>query len=132
MVRQLEKDGYLLVGDKKVTLDDVSWVQHGDSFAIVIDTLPCPNATFLARNASLLLCESTYLDEHAELARAHRHLTVSQAATIAKEAKAKQLILTHFSARYLNLRDFQTAARKIFPETHVADDLLVFPFPKGS
>ena len=50
----------------------------------------------------------------------------------AQQAGAQQLILTHFSARYQNLRDFETEARSVFPNSHVASDMMVFPFPKVS
>jgi ribonuclease Z len=132
LVKELQEKGSLVIEGRTVTLDQVSWIRHGDSFAIVIDTLPCQSAIDLARNASLFLCESTYLEEHQELARLHHHLTAKQAALIAKQAGAKELILTHFSARYQNLKAFEQEARAIFPSTYVADDFVVFPFPKTS
>jgi ribonuclease Z len=83
-----------------------------------------------ARDADLLLCESTYLDNEKLLAENHNHLTATQAAIIAKEANAKMLVLTHFSARYLDLSEFEKEAQKIFPNSFAADDLKVFPFRK--
>lgn len=132
LVKKLQADGEVVVDGKKVRLEDVSWVRRGDSIAVVIDTLPCPNAVHLSRGARLLLCESTYLDSEEDLARRYFHMTASQAAQIAKEAEAQELILTHFSARYQDLRPFEEQARKIFPNTHAADDLKVFPFPKNA
>lgn len=131
LVRTLEKDGRVQVGGRIVTLDEVSTLQSGDLFAVVIDTSFCKAAIDVARGATLLLCESTYLNEHRHLAEQHRHLTAAQAARIAKEAGAKQLILTHFSARYQDLEPFAKEARAIFPNTLVADDLKCFPFLKG-
>ncbi len=131
-VRELQEKGELMIDGKRVSLGDVSWIRRGDSFAVVIDTVRCQSALDLAREATLLLCESTYLDEHRELARSHHHLTAKQAACIAKDAGAKKLILTHFSARYQNLKPFEVEARAIFPNCEVADDLRVFPFPKIS
>lgn len=130
LVKEIQEKGFLIIDGKKVNLEQVSWIRHGDSFAIVIDTLPCQNAIDIARNASLFLCESTYLDEHQDLARKHNHLTAKQAALIAKQAGVKQLILTHFSARYQNLKAFEQEARTVFPNTYVADDFITFPFPK--
>jgi ribonuclease Z len=130
LVKEIQEKGSLVVNGKTVTLDQVSWIRQGDSFAIVIDTLPCQNAIDIARNASLFLCESTYLEEHKELAKLHNHLTAKQAAFIAKEAGARELILTHFSARYQSLKPFEQEARSIFPNTYAADDLMTFPFPK--
>ncbi len=130
-VRELEEKEALEVNGRLIHLDDVSRIRPGDSIAVVIDTRYCHQAIEIAQNARLLLCESTYLEEERDLARKHYHLTAKQAATIAKEANAQELILTHFSARYLSLKGFETEARPIFPNTHVADDLKVFPFPKN-
>lgn len=130
LVKELQEKGSLVIRGKPVSLEDVSWMRPGDSFAVVIDTLPCPQAVDIARGATMLLCESTYLDEHRDLARAHYHMTAKQAALIAREAGVKELVLTHFSARYQNLKPFEQEARAIFPHTHIADDLLTFPFPK--
>lgn len=130
LVKELQEKGFLIIDGKQVNIDDVSWIRHGDSFAVVIDTLPCQSAIDIAKGAALFLCESTYLDEHRDLARMHNHMTSKQAALIAKQAGARELILTHFSARYQNLKAFELEARTIFPNTHAADDLLTFPFPK--
>lgn len=130
LVKLLEDQGTITVDGKNISLNDVSWVKKGDIFSIVIDTSPCRAAINAAKDAKLLVCESTYLEAEKALAKKHRHLTAKQAATIAKEAGAQQLILTHFSARYLNLEPFLEEARAIFPNTDVADDLKRFPFPK--
>lgn len=129
-VKELERAGKILVDGKWVHLDDVSVVRPGDVFAVAIDTLPCPNLHRIAKNAKLFLCESTYLDEHRQLAKEHYHLTAKQAAEVARDAGAKGLVLTHFSARYQDLEAFQKEAEVIFPHTVVAEDLKQIPFPK--
>lgn len=131
-IAELQKYGFVEIGEKKVVLDDVSTIRKGESVAVVIDTRLCPQAIDLAKNARILLCESTYLEEHRELAHEHHHLTAKQAAMIAKEAHAKQLILTHYSARYLHARDFELEAQTVFPSSYAAEDLMVFPFPKNA
>lgn len=130
LVRQLEEKGSLIIGGKEVHVDEVSWLRKGDIIAIILDTRPCPNAIEIARDATILLCESTYLENKRDLAEKHLHLTAKQAALIAKEAGVEKLILTHFSARYLNGHDFEIEAREIFPNTDAAEDLKVFPFPR--
>ena len=132
MVRTLEEKGELQVEGKLIKLDDVSWIRQGDAIAVVSDTRICSSAIEISREAKILLCESTYLEEHADLADKHYHLTVRQAATIAKEANVEKLILTDFSARYLNVRDFEKEAREVFPNTEAAEDLKVFPIPRNS
>jgi ribonuclease Z len=127
IIKRLEVEGR--VGN--VSLDDVSRLRSGDIFTYIADTLSCEAAVRAARDATLLLCESTYLSSHEELAIKHHHLTAKQAAEIAKRARAKQLVLTHFSARYQDLTAFITEAAAIFPNTLIAEDLRVFPFPKS-
>lgn len=129
-VRLLEKEGKLCVGDRWVLLDEVSHIRKGDTFAYTVDTRPCKAAVDLARNAKMLLCESTYLDEEREMAKEYMHMTSKQAAEIARDANAQILVLTHFSARYRDLEEFGIEARTIFPNTFVAEDFKRIPFPK--
>lgn len=130
MVRKLEEEGTLTIQGKTVSLDEVSWVRKGESIAVVLDTRYCPNAIEIAKDTRLLLCESTYLDEERDLARRYCHLTAKDAALIAKEANAKELILTHFSARYLNAGLFEQEAKEIFPNVRAAEDLQHIPIPR--
>lgn len=129
-VRELIEKGFLDIGGERVRIEDVSWIRTGDSLAVVIDTRSCQNAIEIARGAKLLLCESTYLEEHRDLAHKHLHLTAREAAIIAKEAGVKMLVLTHFSARYLNLKEFESEAKEVFPNVFIAEDFRVFPFEK--
>lgn len=129
-VRELIEKGSITIHGNTIPVEEVSWIRTGDSIAIVIDTRYCENAVNIAKNAKILLCESTYLEQDRDLAYKHFHLTAKQAATIAKEANAHQLILTHFSARYQDLKNFEIEARAVFPNTHIAEDLKVFPFGK--
>lgn len=130
-VTELQRKGELEIEGTKITLDDVSSIRQGDVFAVVIDTRVCPQAIEIAKGAKMLLCESTYLEEERDLAHNHHHLTAKQAAGIAKEAGVETLILTHFSARYLDSRAFEVEAQKVFENSYAADDFKVFPFPKN-
>ncbi len=130
IMQQFLRDKKIIHNGREVLLEEVSHVRKGDSFAVVLDTRPCKGALHIARDANLLLCESTYLDSEKELAKSHNHLTAKEAAQLAHDAGAKELILTHFSARYLDLRPFENEAREIFPNTFAADDLKQFQFLK--
>ena len=129
-VKELEEKKVLMIEGKKVHLEEVSYLRKGNIFSIVIDTKPCKNAIELAKDAKLFLCESTYLEEHRDLAKNHLHMTAKEAAMIAKKAQVKQLILTHFSARYRDLMPFIEEARSVFEETDIAEDFKRIPFPK--
>ncbi len=132
LVRLLEEKSSLDIGGRSVSIDEVSQLVPGDVFAVAIDTRPCQAVLDVASRAQMFLCESTYLERHKHLAEKHHHLTAREAATMALNAHAESLILTHFSARYQDLSEFEIEARSIFPNTFAADDLKRFPFPKKS
>jgi ribonuclease Z len=74
--------------------------------------------------ADLVVAEATYLDADADVADAHFHMTARQAATLARRAGARRLVLTHFSQRYTDLTPFRVEAEDAFGgEVVVADDL---------
>lgn len=131
MVRELKEKGRLLVDGKAVLLDEVSETVEGDRFSIVIDTRMCQNAIDIARGAKMFLCESTYLDREKELAWNHYHLTAREAAMIAKEANVEHLLLTHFSARYRTIEEFERESRAVFPNARAVEDMSRFSFPRN-
>lgn len=121
-VGELLGKGAIEVDGRTVTLDEVSVPRPGQSMAFVMDTRRCEAAVALARNVDLLVIESTYLASHAEEARAHGHLTATEAAEIAKEAGARRLVLTHFSQRFPRTELFLEEASRIFADVHAARD----------
>lgn len=77
------------------------------------------------RGADGLVCEATYLEEEADMARQFAHLTARQAADLAKRAGVEKLILTHVSRRYRE-RDVIAEAQAVFPGAVVARDFDTF------
>src|SRR5207249_2004375 len=94
-----------------------------------MDTRPCAGAARLAERADLLVCESTYLSAEAVEAHEHFHMTSTDAATLARDAGARRLALTHFSQRYASGAQFAEEAAAIHPDTVAADDLVRVPLP---
>jgi len=106
-VGRLQRDGSLVTADgREVTLDAMSEPRRGQVFAFVMDTRFCEAALALADGADLVVCESTFLERDAGLAAAYGHMTAAQAARVAAEAGARQLVLTHFSQRYPDDAEF--------------------------
>lgn len=98
------------------------------------DTRPCAATVEHARNADLLIHEATFGDEETERAVETGHSTAREAATVARDAGAKRLLLTHFSARYSrDASALDREAKEVFRETMVARDGLEIeiPFPSG-
>jgi ribonuclease Z len=120
-VGELQRTGRF--GD--VTLEQVSEPRRGQVFAFVMDTGLCDNVYALADRADLLVIESTFLAEDAELAAMVGHLTAGQAAAVARESGVRTLVLTHFSQRYPDAGRFLDEARKEFDgEIVIAEDLM--------
>jgi ribonuclease Z len=131
LVGQLQREGKVETEDGVVTIDDVTVKKRGAAFAFVMDTRPCPGARTLVRETDLAVIESTYLDEHKDLAREHKHLTAREAATIAKEGGVLgTLVLTHFSQRYPSTKPFAEQARQVFPRVRAVRDLDRVPLPR--
>ncbi|MER6730941.1 ribonuclease Z [Streptomyces puniciscabiei] len=116
----------------EVALEDVSEVRRGQRFAFVMDTRLCAGVRALAEGCDLLVIESTFLDEDAELAVEHGHLTAGQAAAVARDAGVRHLVLTHFSQRYTEPEEFERQARAagFDGELTVAHDLQRVAVPK--
>ncbi|MFP3991262.1 ribonuclease Z [Streptomyces sp. E11-3] len=127
-VGRIQRDGVL----NGVTLDQVSEARRGQRFAFVMDTRLCDGVYALADGCDLLAIESTFLDEDAQLAADHGHLTAGQAAGVARDAGVRHLVLTHFSQRYNDPADFERQARAagFEGELTIAADLLRVPLPK--
>ncbi|MEO3973356.1 ribonuclease Z [Streptomyces sp. CAU 1734] len=126
-VGRLQRDGEL----GGVTLDEVSEPRRGQRFAFVMDTRLCDGVRTLAEGCDMLVIESTFLDEDERLATDHGHLTAGQAARVAREAKVRHLVLTHFSQRYSDPGAFERQARAagFTGELTIAADLLRVPLP---
>jgi ribonuclease Z len=132
-VGRLRQAGHLLAGGRLVKLDEVSAPRRGQRFAFVMDTRLCDAAFELADGADMLVCESTFADAEAGLARDWGHLTARQAGQIAEASGVRLLVLTHFSQRYETgpperLRD--EAAAAFNGEIVLAADLDRIPVPR--
>lgn len=98
------------------------------------DTRPSDRIVELARDADVLIHETTLGDELVERAREEGHSTPSEAAQVALKANVRLLVLTHVSARYSNPGTLLEQARKIFPETIMPNDLdrIDIPLPRDA
>jgi ribonuclease Z len=92
----------------------------GLAFGFVTDSRPLDIHRELMRNVDLLVCEGTYGDP-ADAAKAQEwgHMTFAEAATMAREAKANRLWLTHFSPGLKDPEEWLPEATAIFPESIV-------------
>jgi ribonuclease Z len=74
--------------------------RSGRRLVISGDTRPCASVVRAAKDADLLVHESTFSDDEQERALETRHSTAREAARVAREAGARRLVLTHLSSRH--------------------------------
>jgi ribonuclease Z len=96
----------------------------GKKIGISGDTMPTKELEKFFENCDYLVFDSTFLDEEKQKAQDTCHSTAKQAATLGKNARVKNLILTHFSARYKDEIGHLQEAQKIHDSVITAKDLL--------
>lgn len=111
------------------SLDVSGPLRKGRKIVYTGDTKPFEPFADFAADADIVIHEATFDDTLVERAKSDGHSTPSQAALQAKAANAKQLILTHISARYTDASLLLMQAQKIFPESIVASDFLEIDLP---
>lgn len=103
--------------------------RKGRKFVHALDTRPCRAVVELAQDADLLVHDGMFAQDLEGDALQMGHSTASQAAQVAKEAGVHQLLLSHISQRYREEQVLLQEARKIFPRTAVARDLMSVEIP---
>ena len=121
------KNGEKITLDNGTILDGKDFLgpnKAGRVVTIIYDTRATPTIAQLAQNADVLVHESTFAGNEANLAHSYYHSTAVEAAKIARDNGVKRLFLNHISARYLGAKakKLENQAQKIFPNTRLAND----------
>ena len=121
------KNGEKISLDNGTILDGKDFLgpnKAGRVVTIIYDTRATPVIAQLAQNADVLVHESTFAGNEANLAHSYYHSTAVEAAKIARDNGVKRLFLNHISARYLGAKakKLENQAQKIFPNTRLAND----------
>jgi ribonuclease Z len=126
------KAGEDIVTDEGIRLKSASATEpayHCRSYAYCSDTMVYEKIVPYIKQVDLLYHEATFLEADKKLAKLTGHSTVVQAATIAKKAGAKELLIGHFSNRYKQDETFLEQAKSVFPNTRVAQELNTYKIP---
>lgn len=98
-------------------------------YAYCSDTIYRESVIEQIKEVNLLFHEATFAQKEQARARETFHTTAAQAATIAKKANVKQLVIGHFSARYEDESVLLEEAQMVFPETILARENLCITIP---
>ncbi|MDR0921156.1 MAG: ribonuclease Z [Lactobacillales bacterium] len=120
------EDGRVINGS-----DFVGETRKGRVVTILGDTRKTNNSVILGREADVLVHESTFKKGSEKMAHQYFHSTSIQAAQVAEEAKAKRLLLTHISARYLakEAQELEREAQEVFENAKVMHDFVEIDIP---
>ena len=116
---EIEIDGKVLRPDQVL-----GEKRPGKKIGISGDTMPTRELEKFFESCDYLVFDSTFLDEIKEKAIETCHSTAKQAALLAKNANVKNLILTHFSARYKDERQHLEEANRVHESVITSKDLL--------
>ncbi len=116
---EIEVDGKIIRPDQVL-----GEKRPGKKIGISGDTMPTKELEKFFDTCDYLVFDSTFLDEIKEKATETCHSTAKQAALLAKNANVKNLILTHFSARYKDEIQHLEEAKRIHTSVITSKDLL--------
>ena len=87
------------------------------------DTRPTESILKHAADSDLFICEGMYGEkEKASKAVEYKHMTFYEAAKLARDAKVKEMWLTHYSPSLTKPEEFMDDVRKIFPNAIAGKD----------
>ena len=105
--------------------------RSGRKFSFVTDTLYKPNIAPEVKGSDLLICEGMFEDELIDQAKEKKHMTASQAATIARDAQVRRMCMIHYSPRYTDrdLEKLLEQARAVWPKAELSRDRMNIEIP---
>ena len=103
--------------------EDVTYYRYlPRSYAYCSDTAPFAELSDWIRGVDLLYHEATFPEEMTAMAEKTFHSTTIQAATVAKDAGVKRLIVGHYSSRFPSVDFYLDEIKTIFPDVTLAHD----------
>jgi len=122
-IRDLKDGKDISVGEKNFRNDELTVDPPAPrTYAFCSDTLYNEDIIPAIEQADLLYHESTFMNESLERAVITFHSTTLQAATIAKKANVKKLLIGHYSAKYIDLAPMLLEAQSVFENTGLAKE----------
>ncbi len=94
-------------------------------YAYCSDTAYSEKIIPLIEGVDCLYHEATFMNNEIPRSLKTQHSTAAQAATIAKKANVKKLIIGHYSARYNSKIGLLTEAKEIFENTVAGEDMSI-------
>lgn len=121
----LQKGNTITLDDGRVFTPDMvlGEARKGIKLTYTTDTRPTDSIVRNAADSDLFICEGMYGEpDKVAKAREYKHMTFYEAAKMAKDAKVKEMWLTHYSPSLVNPMEFMEDIKKIFTNSIAAKD----------
>ena len=99
--------------------------RKGLKITYTTDTRPTDKIVREAEGADIFICEGMYGEKDEESiskAREKKHMTMYEAAEIAKKAQPKEMWLTHYSPSMIKPEQYTEAVQEIFERAVISKD----------
>ena len=97
--------------------------RKGIRLTYTTDTRPTESILRNAKESDLFICEGMYGEDGKEAkAREYKHMTMKEAAKLAKKAQVKEMWLTHYSPSLTKPEEYMDDVKAIFPNSIAAKD----------
>ena len=121
----LQKGNTITLDDGRVFTPDVvlGEARKGIKLTYTTDTRPTDSIVRNAADSDLFICEGMYGEpDKVAKAKEYKHMTFYEAARMARDAKVKEMWLTHYSPSLVNPMEFMEDTKKIFANSIAAKD----------
>ena len=123
---RLQKGETIQLGDRILSPQMVlGKPRKGIKVSYCTDSRPINGLVIFVAQSDLFICEGMYGDaQDSEKAVIKKHMTFSEAASVARQANVRELWLTHYSPSLTGPEMFIDIARNVFSNTTLGKDLL--------
>lgn len=129
-LEEVREKGIISMNGKTVRIEDIAiGIKKGRKIVYTGDTRPMESIKEFAKNADVLIHETTTDSSLEPKVNEFGHSSSRQAAEIAKGADAKRFYLFHFSPRVDDTSVLLNEARQIFRESYLSRELLEYEVP---
>ena len=121
----LQKGNTITLDDGRVFTPDMvlGEARKGIKLTYTTDTRPTDSIVRNAADSDLFICEGMYGEpDKVAKAKEYKHMTFYEAARMARDAKVKEMWLTHYSPSLVNPMEFIEDTKKIFANSIAAKD----------
>ena len=121
----LQKGNTITLDDGRVFTPDMvlGEARKGIKLTYTTDTRPTDSIVRNAADSDLFICEGMYGEpDKVAKAKEYKHMTFYEAARMARDAKVKEMWLTHYSPSLVNPMEFMEDTKKIFANSIAAKD----------